>query len=167
MARATDKFNLPLKDTSSADSAMLGAVMRKMGDHEPGLTNEVYKMVMLQELGEAQEDLASAAKLFESSKYRYAANLDRDKARRYLKRAVDSIHQVSKMAPLTATEKKSYQKKRLVANDQHFGLEGRSLEAAVRELTEQVSRGVNVPKKKRKGKTKKAATKGGRRTRRL
>ena len=79
---------------------------------------------------------------------------------------MDSIHQVSKMAPLTATEKKSYQKKRLVMNDQHFGLEGRSLEPAVRELTKQVSKGVNVPKKK-KGKTKKAATKGGRRTRRL
>ena len=166
MARATDKFNLPVKDTSLADSAMLGAVMRKMGDHEPGLANEVYKMVLLQELSEAQEDLDSAAKLFESSKYRYAANLDRDKARRYLRRAVDSIHQVSKMAPLTATEKKSYQKKRLVMNDQHFGLEGRSLEPAVRELTKQVSKGVNVPKKK-KGKTKKAATKGGRRTRRL
>ena len=164
MARATDKFNLPVKDTSLADSAMLGAVMRKMGDHEPGLANEVYKMVLLQELSEAQEDLDSAAKLFELSKYRYAANLDRDKARRYLKRAVDSIHQVSKMAPLTATEKKSYQKKRLVMNDQHFGLEGRSLEPAVRELTKQVSKGVNVPKK---GKTKKAATKGGRRTRRL
>ena len=164
MARATDKFNLPVKDTSLADSAMLGAVMMKIGDHEPGLANEVYKMVLLQELSEAQEDLDSAAKLFELSKYRYAANLDRDKARRYLKRAVDSIHQVSKMAPLTATEKKSYQKKRLVMNDQHFGLEGRSLEPAVRELTKQVSKGVNVPKK---GKTKKAATKGGRRTRRL
>ena len=122
-------------------------------------------MVLLQELGEAQEDLASAAKLFELSKHRYAANLDRDKARRYLKRAVDSIHQVSKMAPLTAAEKKSYQKTRLVANDQHFGLEGRSLEPAVRELTKQVSKGVIVPKKK--GKTKKAATKGGRRTRRF
>ena len=164
MARATDKFNLPVKDTSLADSAMLGVVMRKMGDHEPGLANEVYKMVLLQELSEAQEDLDSAAKLFESSKYRYAANLDRDKARRYLKRAVDSIHQVSKMAPLTATEKKSYQKKRLVMNDQHFGLEGRSLEPAVRELTKQVSKGVNVPKK---GKTKKATRKGGRRTRRF
>ena len=165
MSRRTDKFNLPLRLDNPTPVVSLAARVAKLGSYEAALMDDVYKTVLLQELGEADQDLKDAKKHFDRSKHAYHQNIDRDRARRYLKRAMDTVHDVAKVANISSEERKQYQKKRMTAAEKASrNGEGSAIREALGTLQRQILRSSGPPSSMLKPKSRKSKAGGKRRT---
>ena len=165
MAVQLDKFKLPARESGTPlASALPASLVGRVADREPGIVDNIYKTVLLQELVDAKADVVESAKHFARSKNPYHApqNPDHARGRRYLRRAADTVHRVSKMAMISKDEKKQYLKKHMdaAAGVGSEDRDGTAVLAALERLQRQIvrSQGVPAPTRRRGGKRRRKRT---------
>lgn len=148
MAVQRDKFKLPARESGTPlASALSASLVGRIANREPGIVDSIYKTVLLQELVDAKDDIVESAKHFARSTYHAPQNPDHAKGRRYLRRAADTVHRVSKMAMISKDEKKQYQKKRMeaAAGVGSEDRDGTTVLTALERLQRQIVRSQGVP----------------------